>query len=97
MYQKLEETFENHGATCVVDSAFSKGDNPFLIKSAQDMPMSSDLNFHQKIQRATSVRQASEWGMRGFQGSFLRLKDLFFTRSVARGRSYFISPFYSSI
>ena len=77
VYQKLEETFENHGATCVVDSAFSKGDYPFLITSAQDMPMSNDRNIHQKAQQAISVRQASEWGMRAFQGSFPRLKDRF--------------------
>ena len=48
MCQKVEEAYEKHGATCVVDSAFSKGDYPFLIKSAQDMPLSSDRNTHIK-------------------------------------------------
>ena len=90
------KVYENHGATCVVDSAFRKGDYYFLIKSEHDMPLSSDRNTHIKERQATSVRQASEWGMSEFKGSFPRFKDRLFTKSVARGRLFFILQFYFS-
>ncbi|KAE9159250.1 hypothetical protein PF004_g31610 [Phytophthora fragariae] len=76
VYEKLEHVYETTGARCVVDSAFSKGDYPFLIKSARDHlannPSSSELR---RLQQATSVRQSAEWGMRAFQSSFPRIKD----------------------
>ena len=59
-----------------MDSAFCKGNFPFLIKSAQD-PLTSANTVVDVIhlREATSARQASEWGMRALQGSFPRLKD----------------------
>lgn len=30
-----------------------------------------------RLRNATSIRQAAEWGMRAFQGSFPRVKDRF--------------------
>lgn len=36
VYQKLEEVYTLYSGRCVVDSAFSKGDYPFLIKSVED-------------------------------------------------------------
>lgn len=75
VYDKLEVAFDRTGARCVVDSAFSKGYFPFLIKSSQDMPTTSNFGDIIRARQATSARQASEWGMRAFQGSFPRLKD----------------------
>lgn len=46
------------------------------MKSAQEfMIISDDHSEIMKMRRATSARQASEWRMRGFQGSFPRMKD----------------------
>ena len=36
IYEKLEEVFNFTGGRLVVDSAFGRGNHPFLIKSAQD-------------------------------------------------------------
>lgn len=36
LYQKLEHAFDETGDQVFVDSAFSKGHYPFLIKAAQD-------------------------------------------------------------
>lgn len=78
IYEKLSTCFEETGGRCVVDSAFSKGQYPFLIKSAQDH-LSAGNNCEEIImfRQATSVRQASEWGMRSFQSTFPRMKDRF--------------------
>lgn len=76
VYSKLERVYEQTGARCVVDSAFSKGDYPFLIKSAQDHLADNPTPVELRIlQQATSVRQTAEWGMRAFQSSFPRIKD----------------------
>lgn len=60
---------------CVVDSAFSRGQYPFLIKSAQDHVMGSDGTEASilTLWQATSARKESEWWMRAFQGTFIRL------------------------
>ena len=75
MYEKLEEVFNLTGGRVVVDSAFARGRHPFLIKSAQDEHAAEGAEEFLQLQQATSVRQASEWGMRAFQGSFPRIKD----------------------
>lgn len=79
VYEKLDAHFRQHGGRCVVDSAFSKGHFPFLIKSLQDNLLASDGTAASitTLRQATSARQASEWGMRAFQGTFVRLKDRF--------------------
>ena len=61
----------------MVDSAFAKVDDPFLIKSSQELPLDKeeDLQFVAKFRQAISAHQASEWGMRGFQATFPKLKD----------------------
>ena len=77
IYDKVDDGHAQLGSKIVVDSAFASDGRPSLYKSHQQ-------NFDRRgIQRqnpevhrqATSVRQLSEWGMRGFQGSFPRLKD----------------------
>lgn len=78
VYQKLEEVHTLYAGRCVADSAFSKGNYPFLIKSVQDhLVAADDIAQVTALRQATSVRQGAEWGMRAFQGSFPRMKDRF--------------------
>ena len=79
VYDKLKMAFQTHGGQCVVDSAFSKHHYTFLIKSSQDCVVGSDGTRESiaTFRQATSARQASEWAMRAFQGSFPRIKDRF--------------------
>ena len=77
VYEKLEEQFQRTGGKGVVDSAFSRGRYPFLIKSCQTLPTNATQRVVLVNNEATSLRQSSEWGMRGLQASFPRLKDRF--------------------
>lgn len=77
MYLKLEKEFERNGGRIVVNSAFSRVKYLYLIKSAQDERMAEGAYEHIQCRQAMSLRQASEWGMRAFQGSFPRIKDRF--------------------
>lgn len=43
IYSKLEHVYNKTGGTFVVDSAFSRGYYPFLIKSAQELPLTNSL------------------------------------------------------
>ena len=78
IYNKVDQVHELCGGKVVVDSAFASHKSKSLIKSHQ-----SNINTQNGTVRscsavhraATSVRQLSEWGMRGLQGSFPRLKD----------------------
>ena len=81
IYNKLDELHErerdNGGARVVVDSAFGRENRPSLLKSHQSN-FDNDGNVRMRrvvFRAATSVRQLSEWGMRGLQASFPRLKD----------------------
>ncbi|DBA00901.1 TPA: hypothetical protein N0F65_006101 [Lagenidium giganteum] len=69
LYDELAAIYARDTGQCVVDSAFARATFPFLIKYQQG---ANEITIG--IQ-ATAVRQASEWGMRGFQGSFPRIKD----------------------
>lgn len=73
IYTKLAEVHQRTGGKCTVDSAFSRGRYPFLIKSSQSDPENPE-DFCVNTE-ATSMRQSAEWGMRAFQSSFPRLKD----------------------
>lgn len=42
IYEKLKEHFNRYGGRCVVDSAFSKGNYLFLLKSPQDPLMANN-------------------------------------------------------
>ena len=77
VYEKLEDQHRITGGKGVVDSAFSRGRYPFLIKSCQTLPTDATQRIVLVNDEATSLRQSSEWGMRGLQGSFPRLKDRF--------------------
>ncbi len=73
IYENLGAVFEGNGGKNAVDSAFVKNRHNFLVKSSQVAPV--DVYEAQLNREATSMRQASEWGMRALQSSFLRLKD----------------------
>jgi hypothetical protein len=83
IYSKLSRIYDETGAKFVIDSAFCTSRFPFLIKSSQDYLTADDnlLTYEEQItdlaikREATSMRQSSEWGMRGVQASFPRLKD----------------------
>ena len=58
-----------------MDSAFASNMYEFIIQSSQNVPV---MEGHQAMllgQHAMSCQQAAEWGIRGLQGSFPRLKD----------------------
>ena len=61
----------------MVDSAFAADDRPSLYKSFQsNIDNRGNVRQNSQVQnQATSVRQMAEWGMRGLQASFPRLKD----------------------
>ena len=81
IYDKLDEINDRErthgGAQVVVDSAFGRESRPSLLKSHQtNFDQDGNVRMNQNIHHAaTSVRQLSEWGMRGLQASFPRLKD----------------------
>jgi len=75
VYEKLEDQHQHTGGKGVVDSAFSRGRYPFLIKSCQTLPTNTTEVVMLINEGATALRQASEWGVRGMQGSFPRVKD----------------------
>ena len=75
IYKKLECIYTNTGGKCTVDSAFSKKNYAFLIKSSQTDPILDDFHDYEINDQATSMRQSAEWGTRALQASFPRLKD----------------------
>jgi hypothetical protein len=77
VYDKLEQQYVVTGGKGVVDSAFSRRRHGFLIKSSQTVATNAPRRQVLVQRDATSLRQTAEWGMRGFQGSFPRLKDRF--------------------
>ena len=66
MYLKLQKCWEEHHGKVLMD---------FIIQSSQNIPVTEGRQAMLLGQQATSCRQAAEWGMRGLQGSFPRLKD----------------------
>ncbi len=77
VYASLETMFRASGGKGVVDSAFSRGRYEFLINSCQEPPTNAPRRTILVNSEASSLRQSSEWGMRGLQGSFPRFKDRF--------------------
>ena len=83
VYDKLGAVYDETGGKCMVDSAFRKVNQPFLIKSSQDylvstIPTSQEQRLDlQRKRQATSMRQVAEWGMCTMQSSFPHLKDMF--------------------
>ena len=75
MYLKLQKCWGEHYGKVLMDSAFASNMYEFIIQSSQNIPVTEGRQAMLLGQQATSCRQAAEWGMRGLQGSFPRLKD----------------------
>jgi hypothetical protein len=78
MYPALDAVFESCGGRVVADSAFSHVRRRAILKSHKNIGVDRDGNIQVSraiFRAATSVSQMSEWGMRGLQGSFPRIKD----------------------
>eukprot|EP00527_Entomoneis_sp_CCMP2396_P004506 CAMPEP_0198147288 /NCGR_PEP_ID=MMETSP1443-20131203/34423_1 /TAXON_ID=186043 /ORGANISM="Entomoneis sp., Strain CCMP2396" /LENGTH=195 /DNA_ID=CAMNT_0043811541 /DNA_START=489 /DNA_END=1073 /DNA_ORIENTATION=- len=77
IYDKINTLYLQTGGKVVVDSAFGEKSRPSLIKSNQNnIDRHGDARQNNQLNReATSIRQLSEWGMRGLQGAFPRLKE----------------------
>ena len=86
IYKKLKGVFDQHGGRCTVDSAFSKKNYPFLIKSSQSDPDSDNPLDYIVNSEATSMQQSAEWGMRAVQASFPRLKDRLIYKEMGERR-----------
>ncbi len=77
IYNKLEPVYKSNGVVCVVNSAFGKIIQQFLIKSSQDYLCSDEtelLNAQKDIQTkgaTTSIGQAAEGGMQASNLLFL--------------------------
>ena len=59
----------------LMDSVFASNMYEFIIQSSQNVPITEGRQAMLLGHQATSCQQAAEWGMRGLQGSFPRLKD----------------------
>ena len=75
MYSKLQKCWEDHHGKVLMDSAFASNMYKFIIQSSQNVPLMEGCQAMLLGQQTMSCRQAVEWGMRGLQGSFPRLKD----------------------
>ena len=77
IYDSIDEIYVRTGGRVVVDSAFGKQNRNSLIKSyANNIDQQGRAQQRTSVNRdATSVRQLLEWGMRGLQGSFPRLRE----------------------
>jgi hypothetical protein len=74
-YEMLETIFNLTGEKCVVNSPFSLNHCPFLIKAEKELSASPTQTVMIMDLEATSLRQSTEWGMRGLKGSFPHLKE----------------------
>jgi DDE superfamily endonuclease len=85
VYAELEEIYNQTQGKCCVDSAFSAANNPFLIKSSENYGTAQTALDLLRMEQATSLRQAAEWGMRAIQSAFPRLSRIEFAlKSMAR-------------
>jgi hypothetical protein len=77
VYDKIDLLFAERGAKIVVDLEFSSEAHQSMFKSWQsNIDNQGYIWQNSQVQRqVTSVQQLSEWGMRGLQASFPRLKD----------------------
>jgi hypothetical protein len=80
----LKETYNHTSAICCAKYTFSSTNNNFIICSDKVLTKAEiELEVIQ-MEEATSLRHASEWGMRAIQGAFPRLKDTIQYESVGK-------------
>jgi hypothetical protein len=77
IYKKIEFINATTGGRATADSAFSKGNYPFLLKSGTTPTEIEHGEAMAELihKQAGSMRQSAEWGMRALQSSFPRLKE----------------------
>jgi hypothetical protein len=73
LYDRLQEMYDLCGGKCVMDSAFTSRDKPYVIKSSRDPFDAPTAQEAAGYIQATQLRQSAEWGMRALKGSFPRL------------------------
>ena len=71
---KTPKCWEDHHGIVLMDSAFASNMYKFIIQSSQNVPITEGRQAMLLGQQAMSWGQAAEWGMRGLQGLFPRLK-----------------------
>lgn len=59
LYEKLKFIWDRYQGKCVVDSAFDRTNNNFIIKSAQDVGLAGTREEALMNEQATSLRQAA--------------------------------------
>jgi DDE superfamily endonuclease len=91
IYRKLEDIYNRTGAKCCVNSAFQSANNPFIVKSSENITTVETSMELLRQQQATSLRQAAEWGMRAIQSAFPRLKDRIHYEESGIERRVFLS------
>jgi hypothetical protein len=77
VYDRLDQCYEETGGKCSADSAFAAHGRRSIVKSLpkETIPIVATTPHHRDYLRQNlSLRQAAEWGMRAYQGSFPRLK-----------------------
>jgi hypothetical protein len=77
IYDKLDKCFAETAGKCSADSAFAGLRRESIVKSIPKdrIPMEAlSMTHRDYLRQNLSVRQAAEWGMHAFQGSFPRLK-----------------------
>jgi len=74
IYDKLQRVYHQFRGRAVADSAFRVDHTlPYIIRCGENLDLEGvDIIVNEE---AISLRQSSEWGMRGLQGAFPRLKD----------------------
>jgi hypothetical protein len=77
VYDQLDRCYDETGGKCSADSAFATRGRESIVKSMpkDQIPINATSTAHRDYLRQNlSLRQAAEWGMRAYQGSFPRLK-----------------------
>jgi hypothetical protein len=77
VYEVLDRTYEESGGKCSADSAFATAGRFSIVKSVARDNIPMVATSHQErvyLRENLSLRQAAEWGMHAYQGSFPRLK-----------------------
>ena len=68
LYTLLTSIFDCNGGKVVMDSAFPRTDNEFIIKSEQEVCFDLGEDAARQDCQATSARQFAEWGMHALHG-----------------------------
>ena len=88
MYSKLQKCWEDRHGKVMMDSVFASNMYEFIIQSSQNVPITEGRQAMLLGQQAMSCQQAAEWGMRGLQGPFPRLKDLLSMKKMGKEQSF---------